>query len=93
MHDSYGSPRIPPKFIHLWLDKAPMIFLIIAAVAFVIGLNLFAHLSLQVCQILKFAVVEGKAEYHVASLCFVNNECSHWAARYMLTDSHGLVRI
>lgn len=44
----YYAPRIAPKLIRLWLEKAPMIFLVIAAVAFVIGLNLFAYLSLQV---------------------------------------------
>lgn len=38
----------PPKLIRMWFDKAPMLFLIIAAVSFVIGLNLFAYLSLQV---------------------------------------------
>lgn len=45
---SYNAPREPPKLIRLWLDKAPMVFLIVAAAAFVIGLNLFAYLSLQV---------------------------------------------
>lgn len=34
--------------IRMWFDKAPILFLVIAAVAFVIGLNLFAYLSLQV---------------------------------------------
>lgn len=46
-HCRYDS-RVPPKLIRMWFDKAPMLFLIIAAVAFVIGLNLFAYLSLQV---------------------------------------------
>lgn len=45
---SYNAPREPPKLIRLWLDKAPMVFLIVAAATFVIGLNLFAYLSLQV---------------------------------------------
>lgn len=35
--------------MRFWLDKAPMVFLIVAAVAFVIGLNLFAYWSVQVC--------------------------------------------
>lgn len=43
------DPRKTPMPIRLWFDKAPMVFLIIAAVAFVIGLNLFAYLSVQVC--------------------------------------------
>lgn len=43
-HDS----RVPPKLIHMWFDKAPMLFLIIAAVSFVVGLNLFSYLSVQV---------------------------------------------
>lgn len=45
----YGSPVPPPKFIIMWLDSAPMIFLVIAAAAFIIGLNLLAYLTLQVC--------------------------------------------
>lgn len=34
----------------MWLDGAPMVFLVISAVAFIIGLNLFAYLSHQVRQ-------------------------------------------
>lgn len=45
---SYNAPLEPPKLIRLWLDKAPMVFLIVSAATFVIGLNLFAFLSLQV---------------------------------------------
>lgn len=41
----------------MWLDKAPMIFLIIAAVSFVIGLNLFAHQSLQVRRPSYFVII------------------------------------
>ena len=44
---SYDSGR-PPRLIELWLDNAPMLFLIIAALTFIIGLNLFAYLSSQV---------------------------------------------
>lgn len=32
----------------MWLEKAPMVFLIVAAFTFIIGLNLFALLSAQV---------------------------------------------
>ena len=39
----------PPRLIELWLDKAPMIFLIVAALTFIAGLNMFAYLSSQVC--------------------------------------------
>ena len=39
----------PPWPIKLWLDKAPMIFLIVSALMFIVGLNLFAYLSSQVC--------------------------------------------
>ena len=39
---------IPPWLIKLWLDKAPMIFLIVSALMFIVGLNLFAYLSSQV---------------------------------------------
>ena len=38
----------PPWLIKLWLDKAPMIFLIVSALTFIVGLNLFAYLSSQV---------------------------------------------
>lgn len=40
--------RVPPKLIRMWFEKAPMLFLVIAAIAFVIGLNIFSYLSLQV---------------------------------------------
>ena len=39
----------PPWLIRLWLDKAPMIFLIVSALMFIVGLNLFVYLSSQVC--------------------------------------------
>ena len=38
----------PPWLIKLWLDKAPMIFLIISALTFIVGLNLFTYSSSQV---------------------------------------------
>lgn len=47
MRIRYNS-RVPPRLIRMWLDRAPMMFLIIAAISFVIGLNIFAYLSLQV---------------------------------------------
>lgn len=37
-----------PKLIRWWLKKAPILFLIIAAFTFIVGLNLFAFLSQQV---------------------------------------------
>lgn len=46
-HYRYDS-CVPPMLIHMWLDKAPMLFLVFTAVSFVIGLNLLAYLSLQV---------------------------------------------
>ena len=39
---------VPPWPVKLWLDKAPMIFLIVSALMFIVGLNLFAYLSSQV---------------------------------------------
>ena len=38
----------PPWPIKLWLEKAPMIFLIVSALTFIVGLNLFAYLASQV---------------------------------------------
>ena len=40
----------PPRPIRMWFDKAPIVFLIIYALMFIIGLNLFAYLSSQVCK-------------------------------------------
>ena len=40
----------PPLLIRMWFDKAPIVFLIISALMFIIGLNLFAYLSSQVCK-------------------------------------------
>ena len=44
---SYDTSR-PPRFIRLWLDEAPTVLLVIAATTFIIGLNLFVYLSVQV---------------------------------------------
>ena len=38
----------PPKAVRMWLEHAPMAFLVIAAASFVVGLSLFAFLSSQV---------------------------------------------
>lgn len=43
---------IPPAFISMWLERAPVVLLAISAFAFVIGLNLFTYLSSQVCMII-----------------------------------------
>ena len=48
----------PPPLIRLWLEKAPLIFLVIAALTFIIGLNLFAYLSSQVCMPLFIEKIE-----------------------------------
>ena len=40
----------PPWPIRVWLYKAPIAFLIISALMFMVGLNLFAYLSSQVCK-------------------------------------------
>ena len=45
--ERYDSAK-PPHLIELWLDKAPMIFLVVAALTFIAGLNMFAYLSSQV---------------------------------------------
>ena len=47
----------PPWPIKLWLDKAPMIFLIVSALMFIVGLNLFAYLTSQVRVALVLRVV------------------------------------
>ena len=36
--------RPPPMVVKLWLDKAPLVFLVIAAILFVIGLNIFVYI-------------------------------------------------
>lgn len=45
---SYSNSK-PGMFIDFWLTKAPMVFLVIAALAFIVGLNLFPYSSSQVC--------------------------------------------
>lgn len=44
---SYSNSK-PGMFIDFWLTKAPMVFLVIAALAFIVGLNLFPYSSSQV---------------------------------------------
>ena len=44
---SYDGTR-PPVLIRWWFDKAPIVFLILSALTFIVGLNLFAYLSSQV---------------------------------------------
>ena len=46
LHLRYDSHR-PPFLIKLWLDKAPILFLVVSAVLFVIGFNLFVYIPNQ----------------------------------------------
>lgn len=41
--------NLPPTPIRWWLEKAPIVFLIIAALVFTVGLNLLTFLSSEVC--------------------------------------------
>ena len=59
----------PPWLIKLWLDKAPMIFLIVSALTFIVGLNLFAYLSSQVRVPLVLRVVLLRMNRHVMYRC------------------------
>ena len=59
----------PPWLIKLWLDKAPMIFLIVSALMFIVGLNLFAYLSSQVRIPRIFRVVLLRMNRHVMYRC------------------------
>ena len=59
----------PPWPIKLWLDKAPMIFLIVSALMFIVGLNLFAYLSSQVCISFIACVVVLRMNRHVMYRC------------------------
>ena len=61
----------PPWLIKLWLDKAPMIFLIVSALMFIAGLNLFAYLSSQVCIsfIARVVVLRIHVHRHVMYRC------------------------
>lgn len=85
---SYGA-RVPPVLIRMWFNKAPMLFLIIAAVAFVIGLNLFAYLSLQVPY--RFCYGYFRTDFWSAALCLSRNEYPYWSARHVLARSYALV--
>ena len=59
----------PPWLIKLWLDKAPMIFLIVSALMFIVGLNLFAYLSSQVRVPLVLRIVLLRMNRHVMYRC------------------------
>ena len=59
----------PPWPIKLWFDKAPMIFLIVSALMFIVGLNLFAYLSSQVCISFIACVVVLRMNRHVMYRC------------------------
>ena len=60
---------IPPWLIKLWLDKAPIIFLIVSALMFIVGLNLFAYLSSQVRMRLVKCIVLLRINRHVMYRC------------------------
>ena len=59
----------PPWLIKLWLDKAPMILLVVSALMFIAGLNLFAYLSSQVCISFIARVVVLRMNRHVMYRC------------------------
>ena len=59
----------PPWLIKLWLDKAPMIFLIVSALMFIAGLNLFAYLSSQVSISFIARIVLLRINRHVMYRC------------------------
>ena len=59
----------PPWLIKLWLDKAPMIFLVVSALMFIAGLNLFAYLSSQVCISFIARVVVLRIHRHAMYRC------------------------
>ena len=44
------SSNAPPRLFKFWLDKSPMVCLIVSALTFVLGLNLFVYSSTQVCE-------------------------------------------
>lgn len=77
--------------IGMWFDKAPVLFLAVAAAAFVIGLNIFAYLSLQVrCQ---SDNVVAQPEFVLAPICIICNKYTHCTSRHVLPSSHDLVHI
>ena len=39
---------IPPRVIKFWLSNAPVVFLVIAVITFMVGLNIFCYESGQV---------------------------------------------
>lgn len=68
-----------------------MLFLIIAAVAFVIGLNLFAYLSLQVRTQLSYGC--HRTDFWQAAFRFARNEYPDWSTWDLFTGSYALVYI
>ena len=74
----------PPWLMKLWLDKAPMIFLIVSALTFIVGLNLFAYLSSQVCISYLARVVLLRMNRHVMYRCQRMHSRVHMVSAYLL---------
>ena len=72
-----------PWLIKLWLDKAPMIFLIVSALTFIVGLNLFAYLSSQVRVPLVLRVVLLRMNRHVMYRCQRMHSRAHIVYAYL----------
>lgn len=53
LNDSRAAPGYePPRWLSLWLDKAPMVFLLTAAFAFMMGLAMFTYSTGQVYKLI-----------------------------------------
>ena len=74
----------PPWLLKLWLDKAPMIFLIVSALMFIVGLNLFAYLSSQVCVPLVLRIVLLRTNRHVMYRCQRMRSRERMVSAYLL---------
>ena len=74
----------PPWPIKLWFDKAPMIFLIVSALMFIVGLNLYAYLSSQVRIPLVLRVVLLRMNRHVMYRCQRMHSRAHMVSAYLL---------
>lgn len=82
---------VPPMLIGMWFDKAPVLFLAVAAAAFIIGLNMFVYLSLQVrCQ---SDNVVTQSEILLATIRLTCNKYPHRISRHVFPGSYILVCI
>lgn len=90
-HISYSEKRNAPSVIKLWFRKTPIVFMAISAVTFIVGLNLFAYSSHQVCIDFSAWILTNSCTYQLANLCCNYPECIHRVSHLQSTHCHIMV--